>query len=184
MEDAQRRSSERSENLGLIVEADEITIEPDKKGLDRWFSLLVLVVFLAIWEWLARTGRVSPLFFPAPSATMARLYQWTISGELFEEFSVTFKRVTLGFVYGGGVGLLLGLAMGWSSRLRTMLDPIVAALHPVPKLAILPVVLILFGIGESSRLILISFSTFFPMFINSMAGVLQINPTYFEVARN
>jgi NitT/TauT family transport system permease protein len=115
---------------------------------------------------------------------MARLYQWTVSGELFEEFSVTFKRVTLGFVYGGGIGLLLGLAMGWSSRLRTMLDPIVAALHPVPKLAILPVVLILFGIGESSRLILISFSTFFPMFINSMAGVLQINPTYFEVARN
>jgi NitT/TauT family transport system permease protein len=184
MEIDQRRSPERIEDRGLIDPVSGAPALSVKPRFERWFSLLVIILFLLVWEWLARTARVSALFFPAPTATLERLVDWTLTGELAAEFAITFKRVVLGFVYGGGAGLLLGLAMGWSSRLRTMLDPIVAALHPVPKLAVLPVILILFGIGESSRLILISISTFFPMFISSMAAVLQINPTFFEVARN
>jgi NitT/TauT family transport system permease protein len=151
---------------------------------ERLVPVAIVVVFLLTWEWLAQSGRVSTLFFPAPTKSVATLYEWGKSGELASEFMVTFSRVVLGFLYGGGIGLLTGLLLGYSRRLRTMFDPLIAALHPVPKLAVLPIILIVFGIGEESRLILISFSTFFPMFINSMAGVLQINPIYFEVAQN
>ena len=112
------------------------------------------------------------------------LIEWAETGDLSEAFWLTLSRVLLGFLYGGGIGFGLGLLLGWSSRLRSMIDPLIAALHPIPKLAVLPLVLIVFGIGESSRLILISFSTFFPMFINTMAGVLEISPTFYEVAQN
>jgi NitT/TauT family transport system permease protein len=106
------------------------------------------------------------------------------SGELFIRLRPTLQRLILGFLLGGSAGLLVGLAMGWSKTIRQTLDPIIAALHPVPKITILPLILIIFGIGETSRIIVISISSFFPMLINSTAGVLEINPTLFEVVRN
>lgn len=74
--------------------------------------------------------------------------------------------------------------MGWSRRIRGILDPIVAALHPIPKFALLPMVIIFFGLGKSSRIALVSIGTFFPMVVNAMTGVLQINPIYYEVMEN
>jgi NitT/TauT family transport system permease protein len=74
--------------------------------------------------------------------------------------------------------------MGWSTRLRSFFDPIVAALHPIPKISVLPLIMVVFGIGEVSRLVIVAIASFFPMLINSMAGVLQINPIYFDVAKN
>jgi NitT/TauT family transport system permease protein len=74
--------------------------------------------------------------------------------------------------------------MGWSRSLRAALDPLVAAVHPLPKIAVLPLIMIIFGIGESSKIVVIAVGTFFPMLINSMAGVRQISPIHFEVAEN
>ena len=173
------RRTNRPLNLSKVVNTGT-----NRSLQERLVPVAIVVGFLLLWEWLSQTGRVSTLFFPAPTHSLKTLYDWAQSGELWHEFSVTFSRVVLGFAYGGGIGLLTGLLLGYSRRLRAMFDPLIAAIHPVPKLAVLPIILIIFGIGEESRLILISFSTFFPVFINSMAGVLQINPIYFEVAAN
>ena len=85
---------------------------------------------------------------------------------------------------GGAAGLLLGIALGLSPRLRRILDPLVSGLYALPKLALFPLFLILFGLGESSRIVLVALAAFFPLLINSMAGVRQINPDYFEIARS
>jgi NitT/TauT family transport system permease protein len=74
--------------------------------------------------------------------------------------------------------------MGWSRRLRIVIDPFIAAAHPIPKVAVLPLILILFGIGETSKVIVIGVAAFFPMLINTMVGVRQISPIHFEVAAN
>jgi NitT/TauT family transport system permease protein len=74
--------------------------------------------------------------------------------------------------------------MGASRRLRVIFDPFVAGLHPIPKLALLPLFMIMFGIGETSRVAAVAVASFFPMLINAMAGVRQISPIHFEVARN
>ena len=74
--------------------------------------------------------------------------------------------------------------MGWSHRIRAVLDPAVAAFHPIPKIAVFPLIMVIFSIGEVSKVILIAIATFFPMLLNGMAGVKQINPTYFQVAEN
>jgi NitT/TauT family transport system permease protein len=139
---------------------------------------------LIAWEWSVRSGRLSALFFPAPSTIVLTIVRLLASGELAMHMSATLSRVALGFVLGGAPGLALGLAMGWSRSLRAALDPLVAAVHPLPKIAVLPLIMIIFGIGESSKIVVIAVGTFFPMLINSMAGVRQISPIHFEVAEN
>lgn len=183
MEDAGKRSETRSKFVDLPQEISKRFIQL-VDYLGGWVALIMVVAFLSWWEFVSRSERVSSLFFPAPTIIAATLLDMTRSGELAEDLLPTLKRVMSGFVLGGGAGLLLGLSMGWSARLRTAFDPIIAALHPVPKIALLPVFLIIFGFGETSRIVMVSISAFFPMLINSMAGVLQINPTYFEVAKN
>jgi ABC-type nitrate/sulfonate/bicarbonate transport system permease component len=137
-----------------------------------------------VWEWQVRAGRVSALFFPAPTVIGRTLARWVITGDLTPHLSATLLRVGVGFVVGGAGGLLLGLLMGWSRRVRVVIDPLIAAVHPVPKIAILPLIMILFGIGETSKIVVVVIAAFFPMLINTMAGVRQIQPLYFEVAAN
>ncbi len=107
-----------------------------------------------------------------------------MNGKLVIHLAATMQRLFLGVLLGGLSGLVLGLGMGWSVRLRAIVDPIIAAVHPIPKLAIFPLIMILFGIGEASKVVAIAIACFFPMLINSMAGVRQLNPVFFEVSRN
>ena len=122
---------------------------------DKWLLLGIVIGFLMIWEFLARTEQVSTLFFPAPTLIITSLFELILTRELNIHFAVTLKRMLLGFAIGGGIGMLLGLWLGWSPRLRAIIDPIIAAIHPIPKISILPLVIIFFGIGDSSRLVIV-----------------------------
>jgi NitT/TauT family transport system permease protein len=138
----------------------------------------------AAWQIASLVGWAAPLYFPAPSVIIRTLARLTASGELQVHLAVTLERLLVGVLVGGVPGLLLGLLMGWSARAHQQLDPIVAALHPIPKIAIFPVLMILFGIGEVPKILVIAVAAFFPMTINTMTGVRQISPIHFEVAAN
>jgi len=144
----------------------------------------ITLVFLSLWESAARLGWIQVLFFPAPSTIFNSAQHLIASGELFLDLRATLSRVVLGFVLGGVPGLILGMGMGWSARLRALVDPFIAAIHPMPKIALLPLLMIFFGVGETSKVLLIGIGTFFPMLLNAMAGVRQISPIHFEVAQN
>lgn len=150
----------------------------------HWMTAALVLVMLGVWEWQVRAEHVSALFFPAPSRILLTLFRMIRHGDLVPHLTATLSRVGLGFGLGGGVGLLLGLFMGWSPRARDIFDPLVAAAHPIPKTAILPLVMLIFGIGETSKLVLVAVAAFFPMLINTVAGVCQISPIYFDVAQN
>jgi ABC-type nitrate/sulfonate/bicarbonate transport system permease component len=152
--------------------------------LERYGPGLLVAAALGAWEILARNGTISPTFFPPPSSITTVLARTLFRGEMATHARVTVVRVLIGFALGAGPGLLLGLAMGASSRLRAQLDPLVAAAHPIPKIAVLPLILVIFGIGESSKVVLAAVGAFFPMAINTMTGVRQISPIHFEVARS
>jgi len=151
---------------------------------ERWIPAAVLGGVLLAWEVLARLGQLSPLFFPPPSIILLTLGEMALGGKLWPHLLATLERLGLGFVLGATAGLALGLGMGWSPRLRLIGDPLVAALHPIPKIAIFPLIMIIFGIGEASKVVAIAIAAFFPMLINSMAGVRGLSPVYFEVAHN
>lgn len=149
-----------------------------------WRSMLVLGLFAGLWELAARLELISTIFFPAPSIVLQALFKFFVSGKIFEHLAVSLTRITAGAFLGVALGLPLGLLMGWRPAVRMIFDPLVAAFHPIPKIAIFPILLIIFGIGESAILVAIAISAFFPVVINSMTGVREIDPVYFEVAKN
>jgi len=149
----------------------------------RWLVLGVLVLGLALWEAGAAVGLVPAFFLPPPSRVLRALVALAASGELWRHTSATLLRVGEGVLLGCVPAGVIGLAMGWWPRMRTALDPLVSALHPLPKVALLPLFMVLFGIGELSKVVAIAVAAFFPTLLNAMAGVRQINPQLFEVAR-
>jgi NitT/TauT family transport system permease protein len=151
---------------------------------ERWFAALLAVAVIIAWELAAAQGWLSNLFFPAPSAIIRTFVELSATGELLSHLGASLSRIALGLGLGGVPGLLLGLGMGWSIRLKRAVDPIIAVFHPIPKISVLPLIMIIFGIGEASRVVVVAIAAFFPMLINSMAGVRQINPIHFEVAQN
>jgi ABC-type nitrate/sulfonate/bicarbonate transport system permease component len=151
---------------------------------EYWLPSLILLVAIGFWEWGARREVISTLFFPAPSIIVTTLIRSFTSGQMIEHTGATLWRIFLAFMIGGIPAMIIGLAMGWSRRLRAGIDPFVAAAHPVPKIALLPLAMIFFGIGESSKVVTVAAAAFFPMLINCMAGVQQINFIHFEVAKN
>jgi ABC-type nitrate/sulfonate/bicarbonate transport system permease component len=174
-----RRSAERAGNTGITLNNRSIW-----RRLEAWLPALIIGLGLALWELFSRTGRLSALFFPAPSTIIISLIQMILNGKMAIHLGATTERLAVGFAFGGTAGLLLGLAMGWSARLRQIVDPLIAAIHPIPKIAIFPLIMIIFGIGETSKVVAISIAAFFPMLINCMSGVRQLNPVYFEVTQN
>jgi NitT/TauT family transport system permease protein len=147
-------------------------------------SVLLFVAVFGAWEASSRLGALPRLFFPPPSTVVLTIGDLAASGELGRHLGATLTRVFVGFVLGAIPGYLLGMWMGWSRPVRRVLDPFVAALHPVPKISMLPIIMLILGIGVMSRTFVVALSVFFPLLINTMAGVRQIHPIYFEVARN
>ena len=156
----------------------------NRTSFNRWLPVLLCATALVVWEVGVRTGGISSLFFPAPSVITQTTVRLLASGQLLENLGVSLLRLFLGFSLGSICGVVLGLLLGQSRRLRAAIDPLIAAAHPIPKLAILPLIMILFGIGEISKVVIIAVAAFFPMVINTMAGVQQIHPIHFEVAKN
>lgn len=152
------------------------------RGL-RWVAPLLAIALLGLWELAARRLWIPTLFYPAPTVILATIGDLIAGGELAKHLSATLGRLAVAFVWGGGFGLLLGVALGWWPTLRAIVDPFISALHPVPRLALLPLILLLFGISFFSKTLVVAISTFFPMVINAMAGVSQLDPNYFDVAR-
>jgi len=147
-------------------------------------ALVLPILLLLGWEWGVRAGLVSPMFFPAPTAIAKALLGMAESGRLCVDLAATLSRVAAGLAIGVGLGLPLGLLMGWKPALRSLVDPTIAATHALPKIAIYPILMVLFGIGDGSRVALVALGAFFPIVINAMTGVRQIDTRYFEVAES
>lgn len=179
LENARERSAQRAESVSM--RPAQRSFNARTASLIPW---LLVLAFLALWELLAHLGWISPLFFPAPTRILRTVIDLSVSGKLIENLIATLGRLIAGLLLGSLPGLVLGLGMGWSTHMRTIVDPIIAALHPIPKIAIFPLIMIIFGIGEISKIVAVAIAAFFPMLINSMAGVRQLHPVYFEVARN
>jgi len=152
----------------------------------RWSVRFVFVwmAILAALEVLVRSGADTGFFLPAPSAVVTSLWKMIANGSLAANLSATMSRILLGLLGGAGLGVVLGLAMGTSKRLRRVLDPLVAAIHPIPRLAFFPLLIVVLGVGETSKLAAVSLGAFFPMLLNTVAGVRGMNPVHLELARN
>ena len=155
-----------------------------RKNLELALAWLVPVAFVAAWQAVSKAGWVNQQFFPAPSVVWDTGVDMAKDGVLWDNLSISLTRVLLGFVIGSAAGSLVGLAMGVSSLLRAALDPLLTALYMVPKLALLPLLLLIFGLGETPLVIQISITTFFFMWLSTMAAFSAVPAGYREVARS
>ncbi len=155
-----------------------------RRAIEIALTISAPIVILGVWELLSRSGQINPIFWPAPSTlwpTFVKLYD---SGDLLESVRFTLARIVGGFLLGSIPGVLLGLAMGLFWPVRVFMMPIASAVYAIPKIAILPLVIIAFGTGESSKLAIIALSIFFLVVLNTMSGVLGIDPIFRDVAHN
>jgi ABC-type nitrate/sulfonate/bicarbonate transport system permease component len=155
-----------------------------KVNWETWVALCSAVLLVAIWQVSINLGWLHSVFFPAPSAILRSAVDMLRKGELQSDVTFTLVRMLAGFSIGTIAGMLVGLAMGWSKTLRLLLDPLVTVVYPIPKIAILPLIMLIIGIGEQTTILVIALSAFFPVLINCVAGVVNISPTYFDVAKN
>lgn len=151
---------------------------------NRWLSLLSPILLIALWEGAVQLGWLNRIFIPPPSEVFSTLGDLIASGQLFRDIGISMTRITVGFLLGGIPAVILGLLMGVSAPARAIIKPLAAAIYPIPKIALLPLVIVVLGIGEASKIALIAVSVFFLVILNVAASVLQIDPQYFEVARS
>jgi ABC-type nitrate/sulfonate/bicarbonate transport system permease component len=151
---------------------------------DRLISIASPIALLLLWECAARTGLIDTRFFPAPSSIFRALVTLAGTGELWRHTSASLQRLALGFLVGGIPALILGIIMGLNRAVYAVFEPLIAATYPIPKSSILPLVLLIFGLGEGSKIFMVAVGVFFPVAINATAGVREINKIYLDVGRN
>jgi len=154
------------------------------KRRDRLISVASPVGLLVAWELAAQLHFIDTRFFPAPSSIMRALVATARTGELWENTTISLQRMVFGFLLGGVPALILGIVMGISRPIRAFVDPLIAATYPIPKSSILPLILLIFGLGEMSKVVMVAIGVFYPIAINSTAGVLQINKVYLDVGKS
>ena len=147
-------------------------------------GLLVPAAFLALWEAASRLAIVSPRYFPPPTVIGAGLVDRFVDGDLGAETLATLTRLAAAFALAALAGVPLGLLMGRVRALREAIDPYIAFLFPVPKIALLPFLLILLGVGEPAFVLTGATSAFFQITISTLAGVQTMDPRLLEVGRN
>ena len=141
------------------------------------------VAALVAWEIFGRAGML-PRYLSFPSAILAALWELAVSGELLVALAASLYRVSTGFVLGTVAGVIVGLGAGIIPGIRHFFDPLVSFLYSIPKIAFLPVFLLLFGLGHASKIAIIAFSGFFPVFIASRHAVLSVNRLLIWTAQN
>jgi len=142
------------------------------------------LIVLALWEVLVRLGVLDARFFPPPSSVIAALFTMAVSGEIFVHTGWTLGRVVIGLVLGAVPAVLLGMAMGLSANLRAFLKPTIAAFYPIPKIALFPLIMLLFGLGETSKWVIVAIAVFFQVLFSTLSGVVNIERIYLDVSAN
>ncbi len=142
------------------------------------------ILLFLLWESISRSGSVDQRFWPAPSSLWSTMTDMFRSENLLGEVWTTLERILVGFAMGAIPGVIVGLLMGISWPVRAFLMPIATAIYAIPKIALLPLVLIALGTGEMSRWVVVALSIFFVVALSTMGGVLALDPIFTDVARN
>jgi sulfonate transport system permease protein len=151
---------------------------------NSWFlPWLVPVLLLLGWEALARFGKIPPYILPAPTKVLLTGISLVQDGTLIPDIGISLLRAAFGFAVGGAIGFALGVAVGFSQTAGLLLDRTVLMLRAIPFLAVLPLVIVWLGIGEGAKIFLVAFGVTFPIYMNTVLGIRQVDPQLVELGR-
>ncbi|WP_296578990.1 ABC transporter permease subunit [Xanthobacter sp.] len=141
------------------------------------------VLLVAVWEVLAQVGYVAPHVLPAPSKVVRTAYKLATSGTLLADLGTSLVRAAVGFVVGGSIAFALGILVGFSRLAEALVDRSVQMVRAIPFLALLPLVIVWFGVGEGQKIFLVALGVAFPIYINTTLGIRQVDPKLIELGR-
>jgi len=136
-----------------------------------------------IWHLASISGLIKPYLLPPPTAVAATIWELALNGRLVRDLQASVLRWAVGFLCGGGLGLLLGSWVGLSRRAERLLDTSVQMLRTVPFLAMAPLLIIWLGLGEAPKLTIVGLAAFFPVYINTFAGIRNVDRKLIEVGQ-
>jgi len=151
--------------------------------LEQWVPWLVPAGLIMIWQVFSQLGWISTRILPAPTAIVQAAIQLTLSGELVRNIGISLYRALAGFLIGGSIGFGLGLLNGVSSIAEQFLDSTIQMIRNIPHLALIPLVILWFGIGDPARLFLVALGVFFPIYINTFHGIRSLDPNLLEMGK-
>ncbi|MBC7578823.1 aliphatic sulfonate ABC transporter permease SsuC [Tardiphaga sp.] len=153
---------------------------PRIDGLTQW---IVPLVILLVWQLACVSGFVPARVMPAPTDVALAGWKLLRSGELVQNIWVSFWRASVGFAIGGSIGFAFGLANGLSELSSKLTDTTLQMVRNVPHLALIPLVILWFGIDESAKLFLVALGVFFPIYLNTLHGIRTVDPQLIEMGR-
>lgn len=156
--------------------------KPSRRG-DRMATVAILVVLLCAWEGLVRLFAVSPLMFAPPSEVYGAFVRGVARGLYWEHLRVTVSEMMGGLLIGASLGLLSGTIVSEFGKLGRLLFPYLVAIQSLPKVAVAPLVILWFGFGITSKIVLVAMITFFPILINTLSGLSVVDPQRMDLMR-
>jgi sulfonate transport system permease protein len=160
-----------------------VTVAANPRHVSALVPWLLPLLLLAVWQAAASAGWLSSRILPSPVEVARAAYHLARTGELFEHMSISFARAAAGFALGGAIGFLLGLLNGMSPGASRLLDSSLQMIRNVPHLALIPLVILWFGIDESAKLFLVALGVFFPIYLNTYHGVRTVDEGLIEMGR-
>jgi NitT/TauT family transport system permease protein len=151
---------------------------------ERLLYLISPIGLLLVWQVLLMLGIGDRRFIPTPTDIASRFAALVANGELAQHVGATLYRVLAGFILGCVPAVAVGLLMAMFRPVRIFFDPLIASLFPIPKIALMPLLLLAFGFGDASKIALVAIAVFFPVVVNTYVGAANIDKIYWDVARN
>jgi sulfonate transport system permease protein len=153
---------------------------PQAHGVIQWIVPLAIVL---LWQAAGVSGLLSARALPAPSDVALAGWKLLKSGDLAHNMVVSFWRASVGFIIGGGIGFAFGLANDLSPLSNRLSDTTLQMVRNIPHLALIPLVILWFGIDESAKLFLVALGVFFPVYLNTLHGIRTVDPQLIEMGR-
>ena len=153
-----------------------------ERKVSKWTGPGGILVLLLFWQAVCMTGLVSELYLPAPTSIIKTGWTMVISGEIAVNMQASLQRIGWGFFIGSAAGIVIGLLTGFSRLAEAVGNPMIYSLYPIPKIALLPLIILWLGIGEVSKVSIIALGVFFPVVINTYSGVKNVDPLLLRVA--
>lgn len=155
------------------------------KAVIYWIApYVVIAAILIAWELMVRLKGIAPIFLPAPSVILKYLVSMTLDGSIPYHLTVTFVRILVGFCVAAVAGILVGIAMGMSPLIARIFDPWIGAFYPLPKISLIPLLIIWLGTGESYKIIISAVTAFFPVVISTYAAIRQVDSGLMKAAKD
>lgn len=155
-----------------------------KRKFEDYFltSLIIPVVLIILWQFAANGGKINVQLFPSPEKIWQAFVKSVLNGNLQKNILISLERVLIGYIYGAVLGIVVGILLGLSKKAYRLFSFVLEVLRPIPIIAWVPVLIMILGIGETSKIIVIMIGSFWSIFLNTYDGIQSVDSKYLEVS--